>query len=84
MRRGPRRKSDHPFPVALDRIGSSAPKWGKQNGFGKSKVKSWYSTAPSAMRPIPRRAAELIEKQFGIPAVDASWPAGISDEEDDN
>jgi hypothetical protein len=70
-RLGPKVKSQHPFPRA-----TNVRKWAIDNGYPEGTVKSWYALPPSR-RPIPRKAAEAIREEFGIP-LDA-WLGGITE-----
>jgi len=63
--RGRPTESRHPFAQQANVL-----EWAKKHRYPPSTVKSWYADPPNR-RPIPRRAAEAIEKEFGIPL--AAW-----------
>lgn len=68
--------SSHPFPVALDEHGTSIAGWAEGHGIGRTVVRSWFADGVAARR-IPRVFAEMIEREFGIPASQSVWKNGI-------
>lgn len=72
---------DHPFTEALKKANMTVVEWcntkgGQAAGYGYERVKSWYRTAHG--RPIPRAAAEAIERQFpSVKATKRTWRNGI-------
>lgn len=74
---GPGRPSEstHPFPLALARKGYSVADWAYNNQYPETVVRAWYRS--TQRRKIPRAAAALIEKQFGLPADETTWPQGL-------
>lgn len=75
-RRGRPTKSRHPFPVALEARGTNVAEWAREHGYERAVVKSWFSPKPNG-RSIPRAAAQLIERELGVPATDLVWVNGI-------
>lgn len=79
-------KSLWPLRRALTRRNLSVPEWAKIHGYKVEVVKSWLKAPESGGRRIPRPIAEAVEREFvaddgksEVPAVAASWPAGIKD-----
>jgi hypothetical protein len=68
--------SSHPFPQAVLASGSTIADWAAARGLKPVSVRSWFAKGEAA-RPIPRRWAEEIERDHGIPATAATWPRGI-------
>lgn len=70
--------SDHPFPRRLEETGSSVDAWARKRGLPRKTVAAWYAPKPHGRR-IPRKHAETIARELGIPADPENWPNGISD-----
>lgn len=70
------RGSQHPFPRALYRQGTTVTQWAKAHGLDRNIVKSWFAKGPAA-RPIPRDTAKEIERSYGVPP--SAWPRGVKD-----
>lgn len=70
--------STHPFARALKKAKANVSQWAKKHGETRSKVKSWILDGEGG-RPIPRKYAEEIERDFGIPATTRTWKNGIKD-----
>jgi hypothetical protein len=68
--RGRPPKTKHPFPAALrKKKKSNVKRWSEEHGIPYTTVKSWFADADTdAGRAIPRRYAELIEQELGLPA----------------
>jgi hypothetical protein len=75
-KRGRPPKTKHPFPVALYNAGTDPTSWATKHGYSRETVKSWYAEGDGG-RPIPLEAAQLINKQFGVPATKAVWKNSI-------
>lgn len=74
-------ENDHPFAQWLRDRGMTLTDWAFRNGYKRERVKSWIADGSGA-RPIPRDAADLIEKQAKakgskLPATLVTWPNGI-------
>lgn len=69
-------ESNHPFVLALEAKGLSVAGWALSHGISRHLVNGWISSGHRARR-IPLEWANLIQKELGIPATDATWPAGI-------
>ena len=67
--------SDHPFAIALENAGLTAAAWGKRHGLSEEKVRSWYRRVDP--RRVPRKHAREVEREFGLPADETTWPNGI-------
>jgi transposase len=63
LRRDSRR---HPFVAALVEQGITVDAFARDLGYSRSTVQSWY-TADENGRPIPREAAEAIQRKLGVP-----------------
>lgn len=69
----------HVFPKALYDRGLTVTAWAKRNRLSLATVSSWMATSDTGRRRIPLKYAQLIEKEFGLPASAATWPNGITD-----
>jgi hypothetical protein len=67
--------SDHPFAIALESVGLTAAAWGKKHGLSEEKVRSWYRRVDP--RRVPRKYAAMVEREFGLPVDETTWPNGI-------
>lgn len=87
-------KHHWPFSVALHGKGLSPPAWARRQRnprVSEAKVCSWLKSEYAHRgRQVPRYWADCIAAEFAtedggslVPAVDASWPCGIK-EDDDN
>lgn len=76
-RAGRRIASDHPFPAALSKRGIRIVDWAQEHGYTPEAVRSWYAAKPGQRRKIPATAAKKIERQFGLPADQTTWPQGV-------
>ncbi|HET7380238.1 MAG TPA: hypothetical protein VFJ24_09380 [Gaiellales bacterium] len=70
-------QSDHPFPRALARSGITIAEWARRHHVSPEVVRSWYAAQPHQQRRIPRRMAEAIAAEFGLPADESTWPQGL-------
>jgi hypothetical protein len=79
--RGRPPKTKHPFPAALrKKKRSNVKRWAEEHSIPYTTVKSWFADADAAgARAIPRRYAELIEQELGLPANKSVWHNGITD-----
>jgi len=68
------RASAHPFPQAVLATGKTVSDWSAAHGLKHYVVRNWYGAGRKG-RPIPRQWAEVIEREFAIPA--SAWPRGI-------
>ena len=79
-KRGRPIKSKHPFPQAIEKLpGMTVEKWAAQHGLHHVTVKAWYAKGDGGRR-IPRDIADMIEREFGIPATGGpkgTWKSGI-------
>jgi hypothetical protein len=75
-RRGRPTKTKHPFPVALEKRGTTVAEWARANGLEREVVKSWFAPPPAGRR-IPAVWAERIATELRIPASEAVWKNGI-------
>jgi hypothetical protein len=57
----------HPFVAALVAKGLTVTEFASTLGYSRSTVQSWYDRGEGNGRPIPRKAAEAIRKQLGVP-----------------
>jgi lambda repressor-like predicted transcriptional regulator len=70
--------TNHPFPAALRKKGSTTARWAAEHGLSYATAKSWHAEGNGA-RAIPRRFAELIAREFGLPADETTWRNGITE-----
>jgi hypothetical protein len=71
-------ESDHPFAKALreHKPPLSVRQWAEAHKLSRSRVQSWILDGDAGRR-IPRKYADEIEKDFGIPATARTWKNGI-------
>lgn len=67
----------HPFAAALRKRGMSLAEWAKANGVSPSYARSWIQRGVGG-RPIPKKHAESIEREFGVPNTPATWKNGAT------
>ena len=65
---------EHPFTRALHERGKTLAEWAKLNRLDRGTVKWWYVKDG---RPIPRKWADAIAAELGVPATVRTWRNGI-------
>jgi len=76
--RGRPPKTKHPFSVTLRERDSHPKLWAEAHDVPYSTVKSWFASGAAA-RAIPRKYAELIQHELGLPATISTWKNGITE-----
>ena len=65
---------EHPFTRALHSKGMTITEWAENHGLDRGTVKFWYIAGG---RKIPRKWADVIAKELGVPATARTWKNGI-------
>lgn len=65
---------EHPFTRALHGQGMTVTEWAAKHDVDRGTVKFWY--IPGG-RKIPRKMADLIQRELGVPATAKTWKNGI-------
>ena len=71
-------ETEHPFPQALKAKNITVTEWAGAHKVGRSRVKSWFLDGDGG-RPIPRKFADDIAREFGVPATARTWRNGIKE-----